>query len=554
MVIGFILLLPIPNFPGDHLYAALRGSQNVADTSEQARALLLTVIPVIFVYFTGQYWVWIAIGSLAVWRRFQSETVPIPLVLNEAAPPERSPGGWVIPVILCLLVASYPSLQISHAMVDWDSDLDTSDWITDFDIGVENEAVLKFSLQSNGVQSRSGLIHVSASGAVDGWLFDIRCGDQSDFNGTDCAYAINAVEYGLLEIRAVRPNQTIVGQIEIGIHVEGSQGDMEILHSVILNSSGVPRILDQGWMKNEESGSHCVNLVLDSIGQSANLSLSKSPPFYSDWTLMGGHNQPLVNPENITESNPMTVCINPSELAIPTSERSMDGRLLGPTLVLELDDGARFNLNVPLLDVTTSVVAPVNGWQVNGTLPFPGDAIGWDLNESSPCANFVRLDPFENFTWSPVSGVVGRQIERFSEPIGNGTLNPPSEGFLTTCVGHNATIHSLVEGPSVLVDDEFLVLESMYSGTSDLVLTNFGPENVTLSSVHLVSASLVSVWDTDLPSYIPSNGTVVVSMDHAEIQGGVSGLWFEVSGEGLLIRYVALCTNSQDEVCSIVGD
>ena len=94
----------------------------------------------------------------------------------------------------------------------------------------------------------------------------------------------------------------------------------------------------------------------------------------------------------------------------------------------------------------------------------------------------------------------------------------------------------------------------MYSGTSDLVLTNFGPENVTLSSVHLVSASLVSVWDTDLPSYIPSNGTVVVSMDHAEIQGGVSGLWFEVSGEGLLIRYVALCTNSQDEVCSIVGD
>ena len=552
MIIGFILLLPIPNFPGDHLYTALRGSQAVVDTSEQARVLLLTVIPVIFVYFTGQYWVWIAIGSLAVWRRFQSETVPIPLVLNEAAPPERSPGSWVMPVIICLLVASYPSLQISHAMVDWDSDLDTSDWITDFDIGAENETVLKFSLESNGVQSRSGLIHVSASGAVDGWLFDIRCGNQSDFNGTDCAYAINAVEYGLLEIRAVRPNQTIVGQIELGIHVEGSRGDMEIHHSVILNSSGVPRILNQGWMQNEEDASHCVNLVLDTIDQAANLSLSKSPPFYSDWILMGGHNQPIVNPLNITESNPMVVCVNPSELAIPTSERSMDGRLLGPTLVLELDDGVRFNLNVPLLDISTSVVAPVNGWPVNGTLPFTGDAIGWDLNESSPCANFVRLDPFENFTWSPVSGVVSRQIERFSEPIGNGTLNPPPEGFLTTCVDHNPTIHSLVEGPPVLVGDEFLVLESMYSGTSDLILSNFGHEDVPLSSVHLASASLVSVWDTDLPSFIPSNGTVVVSMDRAEIQGGVSGLWFEVSGDGLLIRYVAFCTNSQDEVCSVV--
>ena len=58
-----------PNFPGDHLYTALRGSQAVVDTSEQARALLLTVIPVIFVYFTGQYWVWIAIGSLRRWWR-----------------------------------------------------------------------------------------------------------------------------------------------------------------------------------------------------------------------------------------------------------------------------------------------------------------------------------------------------------------------------------------------------------------------------------------------------------------------------------------------------
>ena len=552
MVIGFILLLPIPNFPGDHLYTALRGSQAVVDTSEQARALLMTVIPVIFVYFTGQYWVWIAIGSLAVWRRFQSETVPIPLVLNEAAPPERSPGGWVIPVMLCLLVASVPSLQISHAMVDWDSDLDTSDWITDFDMGPENESVLKFDLQSSGVQSRSGLIHVSAIGAVDGWLFDIRCGNQSDFNGTDCAYSINAVEYGLLEIRVVRPNQTIVGQIEIGIHVEGSRGDMELHHSVILNSSGVPRILDQGWSQDEETGLHCVHLVLDSINQAANLSLSNLPSAYSDWTLIGGHIQPILNPLNFTENEPMMVCVSPSELAIPTTERSKDGRLLGPSLILELDDGVRINLDVPLLDVSRSVVVPLDGWPVNGTLPFMGDAIGWNLNESSPCANFVRLDPMENFTWSPVSGIENRQIERFSLEIGNGTLNPPQEGFLTTCEGSNPTIHSLVQGPSVFVDGEFLVIERMYSGNNDIILSNFGSEDVALSSVHLASASLASVWDTDLPSFIPSNGTVTVSMERSEVQGGVSGLWFEVSGDALLIRYVALCTNNQGEACSVV--
>ena len=550
MVIGFILLLPIPNFPGDHLYTALRGSQDVADTPEQARLLLLTVIPVILVYFTGQYWVWIAIGSLALWRRFQSDAVPLPLVLNEAAAPERSPGSWVIPVILCLLVASLPSLQISHAMADWDGDLDTSDWLTEFDLGMENETVLKFDLQSSGVQSRSGLIHVSTTGAVDGWLFDIRCEEELDFNGTDCAYSINAVEYGLLEIRAVRPNQTIFGQINIGIHVEGSRGDMEIHHSIILNSSGVPRILNQGWSKNDEGQSHCVQMVLDSIGQAANLSISSSS--YSDWTLIGGHNLPIVDSVNFTESEPMTVCASPSEIAIPLSERSTDGRLLGPKLILELDDGASFVLKAPLLNVSTSVVAPLDGWPVNGNLPFTGEAIGWSQNVSSPCANFVTLDPMENFTWLPVSGVEGYQVERFSEPIGNGTLNPPQEGIMTTCENGVPTIHSLVEGPSVLVDDGFLVLESMYSGTGDLVLSNFGSEDVSLSSVLLASAPLSSVWDVDLPQLIPSNGTVVVSMDRNEVQGGVSGLWFEVSGDGLLIRYVALCTNSPNESCSVV--
>ncbi|MFL2978355.1 MAG: hypothetical protein ACJZ59_04800 [Candidatus Thalassarchaeaceae archaeon] len=43
-------------------------------------------------------------------------------------------------------------------------------------------------------------------------------------------------------------------------------------------------------------------------------------------------------------------------------------------------------------------------------------------------------------------------------------------------------------------------------------------------------------------------------MDRAEVQGGVSGLWFEISGDGLLIRYVALCTNSPSESCSVVEE
>ena len=92
----------------------------------------------------------------------------------------------------------------------------------------------------------------------------------------------------------------------------------------------------------------------------------------------------------------------------------------------------------------------------------------------------------------------------------------------------------------------------MYSGNNDIILSNFGSEDVALSSVHLASASLASVWDTDLPSFIPSNGTVTVSMERSEVQGGVSGLWFEVSGDALLIRYVALCTNNQGEACSVV--
>ena len=50
---------------------------------------------------------------------------------------------------------------------------------------------------------------------------------------------------------------------------------------------------------------------------------------------------------------------------------------------------------------------------------------------------------------------------------------------------------------------------------------------------------------------LTSPHTLAHLLKYDSVHGRYPGT-IEVSGDGLLIRYVAFCTNSQDEVCSVV--
>ena len=533
MIVGFILLLPIPNFPGDHIFSAYSGRFWSEDTSYQALGLLVTVVIAILVYFQGDYWLWIGIGSLAVWRRFQSDAIPTPLVVNEIGCENDKMywGHWVLVVFLLLAL---PSFEVSKAMENWEDDLDSSNWISEYEIISGDNSTLEYTLSTNGLLELSGIAHVAPSGSIDGWGIEIMCPGENNFSGIDCTYSgVSQQSPKTLKIRLEPPIESITGVIQLDLMFRSTNGNT-FYHQTEVNVGGSVHILDEGWVSNSDQN-HCVRMVVDMESLPANVTLNDPM-----WSLVQGDPHPITDPMNITLENPELICVEPLEGAIQLASKSSDGGLLGPIIHYQSDNGTILSLTAPLIDVNRTLVSLYGEVEFNDTSPFNAGAMGWHQNTSSPCPESPISLLSGNWFWSPIESINESQIIHFSDDIQNGSLQLPDFGIITVCTGSYPTIFELVSGPSLLLNGELMVLNSDLSNSS-IILSNVGEEPVSLIPVIHSSIPLDSVWNITVPDQIPVNGSISIDTNRSEVFGGFTGIWFESSSIGLEIHLAALC-------------
>jgi len=533
MIVGFILLLPIPNFPGDHIFSAYSGRFWSEDTSYQALGLLVTVVVAILIYFQGDYWLWIGIGSLAVWRRFQSDAIPTPLVVNEIGC-EKDKMYWGHWVLVVFLLLALPSFEVSNAMENWEEDLDSSNWVSGHEIISGNNSTLEYTLSTNGLLELSGIAHVSPSGSIDGWGIEIMCPGENNFSGLDCTYSgVSQQSPKILKIRLEPPIESITGVIQLDLMFHSTNGNT-FYHQTEVNVGGSVHILDEGWVSNSEQN-HCVRMVVDVESLPANVTLNDPM-----WSLVQGDPYPITDPMNITLENPELICVEPLEGAIQLASKSSDGGLLGPIIHYQSDNGTILSLTAPLVDVNRTLVSLYGEIVFNDSSPFNADAIGWHQNKSSPCPESPISLLSGNWSWSPIESNNESQIIHFSDGIQNGSLQLPDFGIITVCTGSSPTIFELVSGPSLLLNEELMVLNSDLSNSS-IILSNVGEEPVSLIPVLHSSIPLDSVWNITIPDQIPVNGSISIDTNRSEVFGGFTGIWFESSSIGLEIHLAALC-------------
>ena len=533
MIVGFILLLPIPNFPGDHVFSAYSGRYFSKDTSFQAWGLLATVVIALFVYFQGDYWLWIAIGSLAVWRRFQSDTIPIPLVVNETEC-SNDRVFWSHGVILAFLLIACPSFDVTYSLENWEDDLDSSDWMTEYVVTLGNNSSLEYPLSTNGLLDLSGRVHVSPTGAIDGWIIEIMCPDEENFSGLDCVYSdVSQQSSKTIKIRLEPPSESITGVIQLDLLFHSTNG-IEINHRTSVSVVESVRILDEGWISNMNQN-HCVRMAIGFESLPANITLDDPM-----WSLIQGNVHAVYDPINITEENPELVCVEPLEGAIQMASKSEDGRILGPTISYQSDDGSSLSLTAPLVDVNRSLVTLENYTEFDSVSPFNANAIGWHLNQSSACSESPDTLLSGNWSWSPSTSNNDSQIVHFSDDLQNGKLLLPDFGILTVCNDSSRTIFELSSGPSLLVNGELMILNSDVSDSS-IIISNVGMESVSLIPVIHSSIPLDSVWNVTIPDYIAVNGSITIDTNRPDVFGGFTSIWFESSTVGLEIHFAALC-------------
>ena len=105
---GWILLLPLPGFPGDRLLSALLNPGEMEEGSTQTWLFVGILAAGIYVLMNGGYWPWLFLIGLGAWRRFSPESSAPPFVLNESIGfDERTKNCFTI-VMISLLLLGFP--------------------------------------------------------------------------------------------------------------------------------------------------------------------------------------------------------------------------------------------------------------------------------------------------------------------------------------------------------------------------------------------------------------------------------------------------------------
>ena len=125
-MMGWILLLPLPGFPGDRLLSALLNPGEMEDGGTQTWLFVGILAAGIYVVLNGGFWPWLVLIGLGAWRRFSLESISSPFVLNESLGFDGSAKNRIGITMVALLLLGFPGMMPVGELENWESGLDTS--------------------------------------------------------------------------------------------------------------------------------------------------------------------------------------------------------------------------------------------------------------------------------------------------------------------------------------------------------------------------------------------------------------------------------------------
>ncbi len=148
---GWVLLLPLPGFPGDRLLSALLNPGQMEEGGTQTWLFVGVLAAGIYILLNGGYWPWLILLALGVWRRFSPESSATPFVLNESLGLDKGAKNRFGIVMITLLLLGFPGLIPVGQLQDWDSGLDTSEWPTEINFSPGANETLDLNLKTIGI-------------------------------------------------------------------------------------------------------------------------------------------------------------------------------------------------------------------------------------------------------------------------------------------------------------------------------------------------------------------------------------------------------------------
>jgi hypothetical protein len=518
---GWILLLPLPGFPGDRLLTALIGPESMEEGATQTWLFVGILVAGILILLNGSYWPWVILISIGAWRRFNPEISTAPFVLDEVASIPDNTRNQLGILLVAALLLGFPGLVPVSELEDWDAGLDTSDWPTEVSFAADEVVEMSFPLVTSGVVERDVEFEFRWMGAIQRNQIQSGCGNPSE----SCAFSnVGPTSQQDLVVDWASPltssiNGPAIFQI---LWLEDGQTRTHDV-SMVPDVTPIPAEMSWRWDGDLDSPEYCISVILDA-DQGANIT-ANSPLF----TFSGERTLALPTGDE------MEVCTQGAYGSgwNPFPWQGNNHSFTPFTLWVTLDDGSVLEWNLPIENRQFRIAA--GAWPAVLMADSVGDQIlqiDVDAPPICPLEPVLVTPPVDadgNWNWSLEEIPLGV----LPESVENGTFILPESGRILICDGDAAqhpVVADIVVVPSLVEFRQF---------TNEVTLINQGLENASIR-VETVLFGVDHEWDVEDLVLLPGE-----SFSFDLLLGGnatmIEVAWMEPTETDWILHLVAHC-------------
>ena len=492
--VSWIMMLPIPGFPGDHLLHSILGPDNLLSDDKQTVIFASTLVFMILVFATDPWFPWLVIATIAVWRRFSPTPILDPFVVDESSGLDDISRNQFVTVIAMVLILAFPGINGSYSISEWDEGVEMSQWPNEVIYTVGEDTVIPLEIIPEGVVPVSGWIQFRIEGTENKLELASDC---SDFYQTCRIEGITQSENSMINL--IIPEQTslildnMTASIRIFTEITGHYGEHVI--TLIPNATGYQKLPLWEFSGTLQEPQICTIIAVDdnSLG---NVSVANPR-----WSILNG---------STLSKGPNDLCLEGVNGASISGPVDYLGRHLGPTLTVSWDDGNISSWQIPISN-TSPVVNSIDGI-IKVPDVFSGSTIGFIESTAPFCpsqSDFPVIDTVSS--WNRTLG--DQSFIQIPETYsGNGTLLVQEGGWLVECDNYTvASSFKISNGPQIWASPGALNNAVIYSQTSVIQITNFQNETepITIS----ISGPPGDSWSIDSPESIPANSSANVTVN-----------------------------------------
>lgn len=389
-LVGWLLMLPIPTFPGGRLLVARMGIHEARSSGTQILMFMLLITAAYFIFdaFNG-FTIWIPVLSVLIpLLLFMGSDARIPVLLDGDRPlNEETHRRLGIILFIAILFAIPPEFPV-EPIERWDADATFSvDGDEYAELGDAWNASVLVNLENPSMEKRAYFVSGQILGASQ-WSADFSCGD------TVCEGILEPDESISLELNFVHENTThqptfIDYQVDVVFDTSDSRQEFGRIVPNLEASVGAE------WyhVRINEAVLSCLDLHIEESATSnisfPNLSQAWLPFLWLDG--QAGLTQTLTSEDT-------TVCLNGVDQALPSNSRALLQHVVLDNNSFEVG----FDVSWPHV-----VSSSDEGWLIDETHPWgaPFDQGGtlYQENSSSCTGNEFLSTPrrsnSSNWTW-----------------------------------------------------------------------------------------------------------------------------------------------------------